>query len=57
MSMNPEPSAPGVDLYLLPLGAGGTFVGFNGRMCDALQAITRRQALDLYHSALEVHQS
>jgi hypothetical protein len=46
----------GVDLYWLPLGAGGRFVRLNGRVdeaCDA--AIHRRGRYDLYHSALEVH--
>jgi len=46
----------GVDLYWLPLGAGGHFVRLNGRVyeaCDA--AIHRRSRYDLYHSALEVH--
>ena len=45
-----------VDLYWLPLGAGGHFVRLNGRVyeaCDA--AIHRRSRYDLYHSALEVH--
>ena len=44
-----------VDLYWLPLGAGGWFVRLNGRVweaCDA--AIHRRNRFDLYHSALEV---
>jgi hypothetical protein len=46
----------GVDLYWLPLGAGGSFVRFNGRVFEALQAgIARRRPLDLYHSALEVN--
>jgi hypothetical protein len=46
----------GIDLYWLPLGAGGCFVRLNGRVyeaCDA--AIHRRRRFDLYHSALEVH--
>jgi hypothetical protein len=48
--------SPGVDLYWLPLGAGGSFVKFNGRAFEALQAvIARRRPLDLYHSALEVN--
>lgn len=45
----------GVDLYWLPLGAGGWFVRLNGHIfeaCDA--AIHRRTRCDLYHSALEV---
>jgi hypothetical protein len=46
----------GVDLDWLPLGAGGHFVRFNGRVyeaCDA--AIHHRSRGELYHSALEVH--
>ena len=46
----------GVNLYWLPLGAGGHFVRLNGRLyeaCDA--AIHHRRRYDLYHSALEVH--
>ena len=47
------PSA--VDLYWLPLGAGGHFVRLNGRLYEALAArIQRRPACDLYHSALQV---
>jgi hypothetical protein len=49
------PEAPGVDLYWLPLGAGGRFVRFNGRCYEHLVARRDRRApLDLYHSALEV---
>jgi len=45
----------GVDLYWLPLGAGGHFVRLNGRVYEALTAgLQRRQAGDLYHSALQV---
>ena len=44
-----------VDLYWLPLGGGGHFVRFNGRVYDALATRTeRRPACDLYHSALQV---
>jgi len=44
-----------VDLYWLPLGAGGHFVRLNGRVYEALAArIQHRQACDLYHSALQV---
>jgi hypothetical protein len=44
-----------VDLYWLPLGAGGHFVRFNGRVYEALVArLQRRPARDLYHSALQV---
>ena len=45
----------GIDLYWLPLGAGGRFVRFNGRVYEALKArIDRRPACDLYHSGLQV---
>jgi hypothetical protein len=45
-----------VDLYWLPLGAGGHFVRLNGRIFEAVAArLQRRPACDLYHSALEVH--
>ena len=45
-----------VDLYWLPLGAGGHFVRLNGRVFEAVAArVGRRRACDLYHSALEVH--
>ena len=45
----------GVDLYWLPLGAGGHFVRLNGRVYEALTAgLQRRPARDLYHSALQV---
>jgi hypothetical protein len=44
-----------VDLYWLPLGAGGHSVRFNGRVFEAVAArLARRPARDLYHSALEV---
>src|SRR5919106_3583544 len=46
----------GVDLYWLPLGAGGHFVRINGRVYEALKArMERRPVCDLYHSALQVH--
>jgi hypothetical protein len=44
-----------VDLYWLPLGAGGHFVRLNGRVYEAIAArLRRRPAYDLYHSALQV---
>jgi hypothetical protein len=50
--MNRE-SAVGVDLYWLPLGAGGHSVRLNGRVYEAVAArLARRPACDLYHSAL-----
>jgi hypothetical protein len=46
---------PAVELYWLPLGAGGHSVRFNGRVYEALVAARdRRQRLDLYHAALRV---
>jgi hypothetical protein len=45
-----------VDLFWLPLGAGGRFVRLNGRLYEALAArLQHRDRGDLYHSALEVH--
>ncbi len=45
-----------VDLYWLPLGAGGRFVRLNGRIFEGIAARAQRRApLDLYHAALEVH--
>ena len=45
-----------VDLYWLPLGAGGHFVRLNGRVFEAVTArLQRRPVCDLYHSALQVH--
>jgi hypothetical protein len=47
-----------VDLYWLPLGAGGRFVRLNGRVYEALVSrMGGRPARDLYHSALQVHVS
>lgn len=49
------PHAP-VELYWLPLGAGGHSVRFNGRVFEAISAgLQRRLRRDLYHAALEVH--
>jgi hypothetical protein len=44
-----------VDLFWLPLGAGGHFVRLNGRVFEALAArLEHRPPVDLYHSALQV---
>ena len=44
-----------VDLYWLPLGAGGHSVRFNGLVFEAIAArLQHRTRSDLYHSALEV---
>ena len=45
----------GVDLYWLPLGAGGRWVRLYGRVFEAVVArVGRRAPCDLYHSALVV---
>jgi hypothetical protein len=50
------PSSASIDLYWLPLGAGGHSVRLNGRLYEAVAArLRRRPVCDLYHSALEVH--
>jgi hypothetical protein len=44
-----------VDLFWLPLGAGGHSVRLNGRIFEAVVArVQHRAACDLYHSALEI---
>ena len=48
-------AAAAVDLYWLPLGAGGHFVRFNGRVYEAVVALLQhRSPADLYHAALQV---
>ncbi|MGZ8693977.1 MAG: hypothetical protein ACXWYS_00910 [Gaiellaceae bacterium] len=45
----------GIDLYWLPLGAGGHFVRLNGLVFEGVvAALEHRRRLDLYHSALVV---
>jgi hypothetical protein len=45
----------GIDLYWLPLGAGGNFVRLNGRVYEAIvAAVQHRPRYDLYHSGLVV---
>jgi hypothetical protein len=52
--MNAQPEAC-VDLYWLPLGAGGHSVRLNGRLFEALAArLEKRPTRELYHSALAV---
>ena len=47
--------ARAVDLYWIPLGAGGHSVRFNGRVFEAIEAARQhRQRCDLYHAALVV---
>ena len=46
----------GIDLYWLPLGAGGHSVRLNGLVFEAFAArVQHRDRSDLYHSALAVH--
>ena len=55
MAGQSDPRAEGVDLYWLPLGAGGHFVRMNGFAYEAVMAFReRRPRFDLYHSALVV---
>ncbi len=50
---SPPPAA--VDLYWLPLGAGGRSVRLNGKVFEAVASLVgRRERFDLYHSALQV---
>jgi hypothetical protein len=45
----------GIDLYWLPLGAGGHSVRWNGRIFEWVAAkLDHRDRCELYHSALEV---
>ncbi|MEX0845309.1 MAG: hypothetical protein WD022_08500 [Balneolaceae bacterium] len=45
-----------IDLLWIPLGAGGWFVRFNGRIWETIQAKReKRTTMDLYHTALEIH--
>ena len=45
-----------VDLYWIPLGAGGHSVRLNGKVFEGVVSrLERRRALDLYHSALVVY--
>jgi hypothetical protein len=51
------PTSPtaAVDLYWIPLGAGGHCVRFNGRVFEAVQAVLQHRRRDaLYHLALVV---
>jgi len=53
--MASSPPISGIDLYWLPLGAGGHSVRLNGRIFEWFVArLERRDRCDLYHSALEV---
>jgi hypothetical protein len=53
--MASSPSVVGINLYWLPLGAGGHSVRLNGKVFEAVAArLGGRERCDLYHSALEV---
>jgi hypothetical protein len=48
-------SEASIELYWLPLGAGGWFVKLNGRIWEAIHArLEHRRPQDLYHTALVV---
>ena len=54
--MTHTPPSAAVDLYWIPLGAGGHSVRLNGKVFEAAVSLfERRRSLDLYHSALVVH--
>jgi hypothetical protein len=49
------PAPARIELYWIPLGAGGHSVRVNGRVYEAVQAVRRhRPRSDLYHAALVV---
>ena len=52
-----EASPAGIDLYWIPLGAGGSgFVRLNGRIYEAIEArLEGRSRCAIYHTALQVH--
>jgi hypothetical protein len=55
-AMSTPPVSSAIDLYWLPLGAGGHSVRLNGRIFEWFAArLEHRDRCDLYHSALEVH--
>jgi hypothetical protein len=55
LTSDPGGMSAGIELYWLPLGAGGWFVRRNGRLWEAIQSLLeRRRPLDLYHTALVV---
>jgi hypothetical protein len=53
--MSASPAIASIDLYWLPLGAGGHSVRLNGKVFEAVAArLQRRAQCDLYHSALAI---
>jgi hypothetical protein len=56
MAMATSRPITGIDLYWLPLGAGGHSVRLNGLVFEAIAArLQHRDRSDLYHSALEIY--
>ena len=54
--MASAPSPAGIDLYWLPLGAGGHYVRLNGKVFEWFAARFEHPIRrDLYHSALQVY--
>jgi hypothetical protein len=54
--LHAAPPATGIDLYWLPLGAGGHSVRWNGKAFEVVAALLDgRDRCDLYHSALQVY--
>ena len=52
----PSRSDATIELYWLPLGAGGHSVRLNGKLFEAVAAwLGRRDRCDLFHSALQVY--
>ena len=50
-----DPQDAAVDLYWIPLGAGGRSVRFNGVVYEAMAAsIEHRRRCDIYHSVLAI---
>jgi hypothetical protein len=48
-------SSATVDLYWIPLGAGGHVVRWNGKVYEGIKALVeRRPRYDLYHTALDI---
>ncbi|HUG07380.1 MAG TPA: hypothetical protein VMP13_00560 [Acidimicrobiia bacterium] len=57
MTASSAEAPAGIDLYWIPLGAGGSgFVRLNGRIYEAIEAgLQRRHRCALYHTALHVY--
>jgi hypothetical protein len=54
--VNASPPTAGIDLYWLPLGAGGHSVRLNGKVFEWFAArLEHRDRCDIYHSALQVY--